>query len=67
MAEHAHGDARRPDGDLVTGMKPMDRRTDPEPEEFGPKVGYGSDAVYLPPGPADTGEDGVTDEPASEG
>ena len=29
----------------------MDRRTDPAPPEFGPKVGWGHDAVYRPPPP----------------
>ena len=51
MAKHAHGDPRRPDGDLVSGEAPMDRRTDPAPPEFGPKVGWGHDAVYRPPPP----------------
>ena len=57
MTKHAHGDPRRPDGDLVSGVAPMDRRTDPEPGDFGPKVGWGHDAV-LRPAPMD--EDGET-------
>ncbi len=51
MSDHAHGDPRRPDGDLVAPVKPYDSRTD-EPDEFGPKVGWGHDAVYRPPQPA---------------
>ena len=57
MADHAHGDPRRPDGDLVTGVKPANYRTDPEPDDFGPKVGWGHDAVYRPPKPAAADED----------
>ena len=51
MAKHAHGDPRRPDGDLVSGEAPIDRRVEPGPTEFGPKVGWGHDAVFRPPPP----------------
>ena len=51
MTDHAHGDPRRPDGDLVSGVKPYDARTDEESHDFGPKVGWGHDAVYRPPKP----------------
>lgn len=46
-----HGDPRRPDGDLVTGVKPADRRVDAPEDDFTPKVGWGHDAVYRPPKP----------------
>ena len=49
MPKHAHGDPRRPDGDLVTGVEPQDRRGETAPGAFGPKVGWGHDAVYRPP------------------
>lgn len=52
MPQHSHGDPRRPDGDLVSGVEPRDERTDPEPREFGPKVGWGHDAVYRPETPS---------------
>jgi hypothetical protein len=51
MSKHAHGDPRRPDGDLVSGLPPVDRREEPEPADFGPKVGWGHDAVYRPERP----------------
>lgn len=51
MAKHAHGDPRRPDGDLVSGLAPADRRTEPDRDDFAPKVGWGHDAVYRPEPP----------------
>ena len=57
MNRDAHGDPRRPDGDMVSGVAPMDRRVDPSPAEFGPKVGWGHDAVLRPP-PVDPDESG---------
>ncbi len=57
MPKHAHGDPRRADGDLVSGLPPVDRREEPEPDDFGPKVGWGHDAVYRPPKPAAASED----------
>ena len=51
MSKHGHGDPRRPDGDLVTPVKPFDHRVDPYPREVGPKVGWGHDAVFRPPLP----------------
>lgn len=51
MTDQAHGDPRRPDGDLVSGVKPADHREDSEYPDFGPKVGWGHDAVYRPPKP----------------
>ena len=64
MTKHAHGDPRRPDGDMVTGLSPVDRREEPEPDEFGPKVGWGHDAVYRPEPPVieDGGEQGTSPE-----
>lgn len=56
MTKHAHGDPRRPDGDLVSGLPPVDRRTAAEPPDFGPKVGWGHDAVYRPD-PAEGSDD----------
>jgi len=57
MDEPKGGDPRRPDGDLVRQVRPQDQRTGDEPEEFGPKVGWGHDAVYRPPKPqAATGD-----------
>jgi hypothetical protein len=56
MPQHAHGDPRRPEGDLVTGVPPFDSRTDPPQEEFGPKVGWGHDAVYRPEQPGEATE-----------
>ena len=52
MDEPRGGDPRRPDGDLVRSVRPRDDRAEDEPEEFGPKVGWGHDAVYRPPKPA---------------
>ena len=49
MPHPAHGDPRRPDGDLVSGVTPFDARTDAPRGEFGPKVGLGHDAVLRPP------------------
>ncbi len=60
MPQHSHGDPRRPDGDLVSGVEPRDERTDPEPREFGPKVGWGHDAVYRPDTPSDGDEPEIT-------
>ena len=51
MVKHAHGDPRRPDGDLVSPMKPEDRRDREDLGEFGPKAGWGHDAVYRPAQP----------------
>lgn len=64
----AHGDPRRPDGDLVTGVEPFDARTDPEPGEFGPKVGWGHDAVYRPgiPDAPDEGTDQLPEDSQAE-
>lgn len=53
MTKQAHGDPRRPDGDLVSGIAPADRRTEPEQDDFAPKVGWGHDAVYRPEPPDD--------------
>ncbi len=52
MDEPRGGDPRRPDGDLVRPVMPRDQRSGDEPEEFGPKVGWGHDAVYRPATPA---------------
>ena len=57
MAKHAHGDPRRVDGDLVSGLPPIDRREEPEPDDFGPKVGWGHDAVYRPEPPVVDGSE----------
>jgi hypothetical protein len=51
MTKHSHGDPRRPDGDLVSGLAPADRRREPEGDDFAPKVGWGHDAVYRPEPP----------------
>ncbi len=57
MSKHAHGDPRRVDGDLVSGLPPVDRRVEPEPDDFGPKVGWGHDAVYRPEPPVVDGSE----------
>ncbi len=62
MADPAHGDPRRPDGDLVSGVEPFDARTAPEPMEFGPKVGWGHDAVFRPPQPGEQEDNALGDE-----
>lgn len=61
MTKHSHGDPRRPDGDLVSGLPPADRRIEPEHDDFAPKVGWGHDAVYRPEPP-----DGSEEEPLPE-
>lgn len=57
MDEPTSGDPRRPDGDLVSSVRPQDHRTGDEPDEFGPKVGWGHDAVYRPAKPEAASED----------
>ena len=44
----------------------MDRRTDPAPPEFGPKVGWGHDAVYRPP-PHESSQEDEASPDAGEG
>ena len=68
MTKDSHGDARRPDGDLRSGVAPFDARTECDPDEFGPKVGWGHDAVYRPAEPAvgDDGGEPETEQPGIE-
>jgi len=61
MTKHAHGDPRRPDGDLVSGLAPVDRLLESELNDFGPKVGWGHDAVYRPKPPVGDGDEESTD------
>ncbi len=65
MPEQAHGDPRRPDGDKVVPVKPYDSRTDPERNDFEPKVGWGHDAVYRPPKPESATEGDPLDDRGS--
>jgi hypothetical protein len=53
MSRQTHGDPRRPDGDLVSGVEPHDDRVASRPGQFGPKVGWGHDAVYRPEAPSE--------------